>query len=109
MDAHQLVQDGKEPNSLQRKLLFFPRWIEETYSINDGNILYTEEEEKYFRDLVEMHNIHLTQGQRNRYVLKRRSQKDKMKREYPSYLEEAFQVTAEGIYLQKEINLANLQ
>lgn len=68
----------------------------------------TTEDEQYFKDL-ESRGINLTQAQKNRYVLKKEELKEKMKREYPSYFEEAFQVSGEGAYYTKELNRAYTQ
>jgi hypothetical protein len=93
---------------MEWKLLFFPRYIEEQYRI-EGNILRPQEDEEYYKELEEKHNIVLDEQQKNWYTMKRGQLGDFIFREYPSFFEEAFNMTIKGAYYEREITHARQQ
>ncbi len=102
MDAERMRKEGKELTPLDFKIFFFPWWVDPKYALS-GNILITKEEQDYFKTLEQKYNIHLTQEQKNWYVKKKKTQKDKMFAEYPSTLDECFQTSVEGAYFSAEM------
>lgn len=94
---------------LDYKFFFFPRWLEPTYSYEWVVVVIPSDVEEYFKKLEDEFGIELSQWQKNWYYLKKKDLKDKMKREYPSVYEEAFELATEWAYLEREINLAYQQ
>lgn len=76
------------------KFHFFPWFQDSTYILN-GNPCFEEEDETYFEILERDHGIRLSIPQKNWYSRKRKVMKGKMKQEYPSTPEEAFEVISE--------------
>lgn len=103
MTAERNRKEKRELTPLDFKIFFFPWWIDPKYSI-EGNVVITKEFEDYFKMLETKHGIKLNTGQKNWYVKKRELMKDKMFAEYPSTLEECFQVTVEGAYFSYEMS-----
>ncbi len=102
--AYDLDLSWGEPGPMEFKLLFLPRFIENTYRSND-TIMFTLPEVQYFNDLRDKW-IYLDKMQMTWYALKRRVLKEDMFREYPSTFEEAFMLITEWSYYEKEINQA---
>lgn len=92
----------REPNPLEYKLLFYPRYEEKWYSI-DANVKIPQETIEYFKDLNDKYWIELTQWQRNRYTLKSFELWDNIYREYPSSFDEAFNQSLKWSYYEREI------
>ena len=90
---------------LDYKFLFFPRWLETTYSYEWVVVTIPQDVEVYFKKLEDEYWVELTQWQKNWYYLKLKQLRDQMKREYPSVYKEAFEVAIEWSYLQTEINM----
>ena len=59
--------------------------------------------EQYFEELAEKHSITLSDAQKAWYVKKAEEQGDDIKREFPSFKEEAFEQAVEGAYFQKQL------
>ena len=100
---------GKPLTPLDYKFFFFPWRLEMSYSYEWVVVVIPSEVEQYYKKLEEEFGIELTQGQKNWYYLKKKDLKEKMKREYPSVYEEAFELATEGAYLEREINCAYQQ
>jgi len=103
-DFYEMVQDARahedgdrELSSLDFKFIFEPWWSNPEYTL-DGDILVTDDDQEYFDEIEEDQEITLSAGQRRWYVAKKATLKDKMKREYPSTPNEAFEVAIEGAY-----------
>lgn len=94
--ARQLQDEGRELTPLDFKFHFYPWWRDEGYTL-DNDVIETSEMREYFATL-EAHGIHLTKGQRAWYVKKSEQQGDKMKQEFPSTPDEAFEASVEGAY-----------
>lgn len=104
MAADKNQKEGRDLTELDFKLFFFPWWIEESYSLKDANFLITADHENYFRLLKEKFGVVLTDGQKRWWIKKWEINHEKMYSEYPSTLEEAFQVTTEGAYYSVQMN-----
>lgn len=103
MDAERMRKEGRELTPLDFKIFFFPWWIDPKYRLT-GQVVITKEMQDYFLMLEQKHGIKLDTEQKNWYVKKQAKMKDKMFREFPSYLEECFQVSLEGAYYSREMH-----
>lgn len=107
--AAKAVQDEwREPSVFDYNLIFSPRRIEESYRL-EGRYSFPADVEQYFEKLQSEHWIMLDEQQKNRYYAKRNNLKDDIKREYPSYFEEAFELAVMGNYYSREINIARTE
>jgi len=103
-EAEQLQLTGKKLNHLEPKLFFVPWWKDPEYTLDDPHLELTTETIRYFEKLEEAHEIFwLTENQKKWWQMKKKRLKGKMGREYPSFLEEAFEVIVEWAYYKKEI------
>lgn len=99
MEALSMHRQGVELSDLDYRFHFFPWWGEAGYVLPYRGELLAASDEKYFNDLAHLHGIRLTNEQKLWYVKKKQTQQEDMKREYPSYPEEAFeQAIAGAIY-----------
>lgn len=85
------------------KLLFFPWWKAPEYTL-DAKVDIPDELTAYFAELKEKHGIKLTNGQKYWYVKKAEEQDEDMRREMPSYKEEAFEQAVSGAIFYKQID-----
>jgi hypothetical protein len=81
---------------------FFSWWRHPDYTLDDP-VDIPLDLEAYFADLKLKHDIELTDGQKAWYVKKKITQKNKMKQEYPSTPDEAFEQISEYAVYGKEI------
>lgn len=105
------AQDAKKNKTklskLDFKFHFFPWYGEPSYRI--GSIAQINSDtQKYFDYLLD-NEITLDDEQKHWYAARELTQKDDMRREYPSTPEEAWQVSNEGLYYCKQMNLARLE
>jgi len=102
------LADSKKPLSkLDFKFHFFPWWRDPGYRLGSvPNI--SQDHHDYFLKLKSL-GITLDDEQKNWYVVKERSQKEDMKREYPSTSEECWQTSNEGTYFGKYIVNARIE
>lgn len=99
MEAFENQERGYDPTDIEFKLHFSPWQTEPDYRIEgDNDVVITTEMQMYFNTLEEEYDIHLDHEQKVWYVLKQKTQKDKMKREYPTVLKECFESSIEGSY-----------
>lgn len=98
MEAFEQQERGHEHSDIEFKLHFSPWWTEPEYKIDNANVVYTAEMKRYFDTLEVEYDIFLTKEQKDWYILKQKTQRDKMKREYPSVLKECFESSIEGSY-----------
>jgi hypothetical protein len=96
-DAQHLANLGREPSRLEFKFHFFAWWENQDYS-TDESIDIPDRLTTYFDQLEAKGGIKLTDGQRRWYAAKEKTLQEKMKREYPSTPEEAFEQSIEGAY-----------
>jgi hypothetical protein len=94
--ARQMQDAGKQLTALDFKFHFYPWWRDEGYVL-DADVIETTEMVEYFSKL-EAKGIRLSREQRAWYVKKAEQQGDKMKQEYPSTPDEAFEASVEGAY-----------
>lgn len=102
MDALKSQQEGRTLSPLEFKLFFFPWWGHPNYK-DEGQAAITKEYQDYFEDLKVRHKIELTDAQKRWYIIKHRTNKEKMYKEYPSTMEEAFNATIQGAYYASEM------
>lgn len=93
-DMCQDAQIATDLTQMDFKFFFFPWFEDSTYTLK-GNPCCDEEDETYFEILQRDHDIELSIPQKNWYSRKRKVMKGKMKQEYPSTPEEAFEVISE--------------
>jgi len=103
MTAEKNKKEGKELSMLQFKIFFFPWYEHPTYILNSSTKV-NKEFEIYFNDLERKLGIKITEEQRKWYIDKKQLMKDKMYKEYPSTLDEAFQASTEGSYYASEMD-----
>lgn len=104
--ARKLLDEGAELTDMDYRFHFFPWFMDPSYTIDNHEIVVIDNEmAQYFDDLKRMHGIELTAGQMAWYVKKEATQRDKMKREYPSTPDEAFEAAIKGAYWSKEIQV----
>ncbi|MBL4591267.1 MAG: hypothetical protein JKY96_04840 [Phycisphaerales bacterium] len=102
-EARALALSGRELKRLDWKFHFYS-WIGDGSYIEDPNgVSVSAEMREYFSDLKSKHNIKPSAEQKAWYVLKRKEQKDEMKREYPSTPDEAFEAAIEGAYFSRQM------
>jgi len=91
-------QAGKKIGPMDFKFHFYPWWGEAEYRLEDfSDVLITADDMKYF-EALESRGIKLDKAQQAWYVKKKEVLGDLMKREHPSYPEEAFESSIEGAY-----------
>ena len=103
---YDMVQEAKKnenPSKMEFKLFFYPWWKEEKYRVDADNINIGERLARYFERLRTEHGIRLSKGQMNWYALKEREQGEAMKKEFPSYVDEAFEQSTDGVVYQKQL------
>lgn len=93
--ARNMADEKRELSVFDMKFFFDAWWQNEDY-ILDKEVLINQEHAKYFKSLKEDRGISLAENQKWWYVAKYETQQDDMKREYPSYPEEAFEAAIKG-------------
>lgn len=104
MAADKAAKEGRELTELDFKLFFFPWHQEPSYTLENANFLITADHEAYFKLLKEKFGVNLTEGQKRWWIKKYEINRENMYSEYPSTLDEAFQVTTEGAYYANQMN-----
>lgn len=104
MEAEKNKKENRTLTEMDWKLFFFPWYLDERYTLPNADFLFTSEDNVYFKSLKEKYKIDLTDGQKRWYVKKKQLNKDKVYAEFPSTLDEAFSVSAEGSYYAKEMS-----
>ena len=92
-------------SKLDYRFFFFPWWRDPSYSMDET--VEDPDTTSYLDYLSETSEIELTEGQRNWYSAKKRTQRGKMKQEYPSTPEEAFERVAEYAVYGAEMRAAH--
>ncbi len=103
MDMH---NEGQELTQLDFKFHFYPWYENDEYCFNDKDtslVKIPKESKDYFDKLEAELNIEITPGQRAWYVKKEEKTLDKMKQEFPSTPEEAFEQAIEGAIYSKQM------
>lgn len=101
-------RDSKsELTKLDFKFHFFPWWGQDDYRLG-SNAHISEEMHVYFNGLLAQ-GIQLDQQQQAWYATHAQTQKEDMKREYPSTPSECWEVSNEGTYYGKYMTAARIQ
>lgn len=109
--AQKLQQEGKDLTPLDFKFHFSGWWSDETCRLSPedaANVTIPAEMMEYFAK-IEAHpflaekGVKLDREQRAWYVKKAEQQGDKMKQEFPSTPEEAFEASVEGAYFSTQM------
>lgn len=100
-------EQGKDLTARDYRFHFFPWYQEDSYQINDGEVIVTDKDNEYFDQIEVEADTKLSPGQRRWYVATRDADfsgdPEKMWQEYPSTPKEAFQVSTEGNYYGKDM------
>lgn len=94
--ARDLATQGRELTAMDFKFHFYPWWTDEGYVL-DGDVPTPTDMAEYFAKLAES-GVDLTPRQRAWYIKKAQQQGDKMRQEFPSTPDEAFEASVEGAY-----------
>ena len=101
--ARNLVKMAKKLTKMDYKFHFFPWWKEKRYTIDPEGVPVTDEYKEYFQELLDKHDIELTDGQKAWYVMKCDEQEESMKQEHPSTPDEAFEQSIKGAIYGKQM------
>lgn len=92
---------------------FFAWWEAPEYELDPSHIVFTEADNRYFTDVEARIGRKLSPEKRAWYVATREADfggdASLMWQEYPSYPDEAFQVSTEGCYFSQQLSLARKQ
>lgn len=100
------MRDGTAETVKDWRLLFFPWYEQPEYRLSDEDtalVTPSREQTAYFNGLQAKLGITLDANQRAWYVKEAETQKKKMKQEYPSTPEEAFEQATEGAVYGEEM------
>ena len=100
--AQKILKLGKTPHVKQFMFHFFPWWKDPKYTADPDGIDMPDVLEKYFIKLSDKDGVSLSIEQQAWYFLTWSDQGDKMKQEFPSTPEEAFEQAIEGAYYAKQ-------
>lgn len=103
--ARRAQDESKELTQLDFNFFFEP-WYRNPEYVLDSPVSLPEDVAEYFRKLQADHGIELTDQQKYWYVAKLSVLGDKMKREYPSTADEAFEVAVDGAYFADKMQQA---
>lgn len=103
MAALRRQQAGEKQTQLDYRLHFFPWWKKPAYRLDPDGVVIPAEFVRYF-DLLAARGIRPDAAQKAWYVKKAENLKGDMKREYPSFEEEAFEAVIEGAIFGKEMS-----
>ena len=110
MRAKGLADQGKELTQKDYRLHFFPWYEGPDYWMAPDGVLITEKDHEYFDELEAKLGIDLPIERRAWYCAVRdgdfSGDEQKMWQEYPSTVDECFQVSSEGCYYTKQIATA---
>lgn len=105
--SRDLEAQGTSLTALDFKFHFYPWWTDEGYVL-DADVPIPADMAEYFAKLTDQ-AITLTQPQRAWYVKKAEQQGDKMRREFPSSPDEAFEASVEGAYFASQMMRMRLE
>lgn len=97
-EAQALQARDKKLTPLDFKFFFFPWHKHPDYWLHNESVGIPSDLIEYFNDLEQDNGIVLHPSQKVWYAKKYATQREDMKREYPSTSEEAFQSATEGLY-----------
>jgi len=100
-------ESGRLANLKDYKLHFYPWFAADEYRLDPTNVAITQKEHQYFDEIETKMNVTLDLEQRAWYVVTMETdfsgEKEMMNREYPSTPQEAFEVSIEGNYYNKQM------
>ncbi len=99
--------ENRDLRPMEWRFHFFAWWQDPQYTTDPKGVAITERLQRYFDEtLRDKYGIELTAGQKAWYALKLEDQGDEdMKREYPSFPDEAFDVAVQGAYFASQMAL----
>ena len=113
---HQMCKEAQANADAQKKLSpldfrlhFFPWWRQRDYRIDSSGLLVPSHLSDYFSALEGKIKTKLDDGQRAWYTKRILTQGEDMKREFPSFPDEAFETSNEGLYYGQQISEARQQ
>jgi hypothetical protein len=96
MAALRAREEERKPARGQWKLHFYPWHTKASYALDDESVQVEPELIRYFEGLERDRGITLTMAQKRWYSIKSAVMGDDMKREFPSYPQEAFEQAIKG-------------
>lgn len=106
--AIEMKNSGAMLTEMDYSFHFFPWYLDKAYRLNPTGVIFTEEYERYF-DSLAAKGVKLDDWQKAWYIKKDVTQAGDMKREFPSFPEEAFEQALEGAYFSVEMDIAYKQ
>lgn len=106
MQAERTRALGNKLTPLDFRIHFFPWWVDPQYQLVDDDgwhVTIPEEMSVYFKSLKDRHGITLTMPQMRWYVKAKETNGELMFSQFPSTLDECFQVSLEGAYYSKQV------
>ena len=103
MEAKRAVDQKARLGQLDWRYTFLPWWQHPDYKINPSGVRVPRHLRKYFEMLAAKHEIKLSPAQKAWYVAKEKVLGEDMKREYPSFFEEAFSQSIKGAYYEEQM------
>jgi len=104
---------GLQPTQKEWRFHFFAWWEEPTYELDPEGVVFSEADNAYFHEVESRIKRELTDRKRAWYVTTRREdfadEAPLMWQEYPSYPEEAFQMSTEGCWYATQLANARKQ
>ena len=108
--ARALADSGQKLTNMDFKFHFSPWFKERRYTMADHDrVVITSDMAQYFDDLRRGYGIELTPGQKAWYSKKALTLREKMRQEYPSTPDEAFDSAVRGAYWANEIRTLRQQ
>lgn len=111
--ALQHQQRGTELSPMQYRLHFASWWDAREYEANPAAVVFSKADRDYFTRMEAAIGRPLNDNKRAWYVLKRDEEMsgdwEKMKSQYPTILEEGFEVSQEGLWLGQQMAQVRLQ
>ncbi|MBY6105015.1 terminase [Ferrimonas balearica] len=101
MDSLNKHRAGMKLTALDWKFHFFPWHMDKAYTLDDP-IIVPQRVHDYFEDLALKVGSNFTSTQRRWYAKKEETLGEKIKQEYPSTPEEAFEQSIEGTFYQRQ-------
>ena len=105
--AEQMQKNRDQLSKLDFKFFFFPWYKEPSYRIS--NVPRIDNEFLAYFDHMKTMGVELDDQQKAWYIARAATQKDDMRREYPSTPEESWEVSNEGLYYCKQMTAARIE
>lgn len=109
MEAKKKQEAGKQLTPFDFKMHFIPWHSHKEYRIDSESVVVPGDLSVYFDSIETKLGVNLDDQQRAWYFKKSESQKEDMKREFPSTVDESFEISNEGLYYASQISEARKQ